>query len=111
MNEHFPRRNGKALNEFRWIIYGLPFFYLHEAAFLADNSARELGNLCSIKKPSYQRTATLCPQYQGINVHGEIKNTVSKEISFACISFGIPFLFRRKALTITMWWRANVELG
>lgn len=25
-------------------------FYLHEAAFLADNSARELGNLYSMKK-------------------------------------------------------------
>lgn len=49
-------------------------FYLHEAAFLADNSARELGNLYSMKKKtSYQTAATLCPPSNGINVRREIK--------------------------------------
>lgn len=46
-------------------------FYLHEAAFLADNSARE--SVLHKNKASYQTAATLCPPSNGINVRREIK--------------------------------------
>lgn len=80
-------------------------FYLHEAAFLADNSARELGNLYSMKKKtSYQTAATLCPPSNGINVRREIKIQWVKRFHLhVCIPHGAPlFLFRQKTLTITM---------